>query len=402
MSEEPPEDLLAERLPEPSDPLLPLPWDLPTVVDVSEPANLVSSTFGRSKHWMRISYPATICSSPSAKIFFTAVALRITMRPRLPGRVLSWPAASWNGFTLECATRTRDTSPYWEKWRTRMPRERKPSLLIFRAMKIRHGSSEESSFKWERKVSLRLSAQEVRLLLFFMLSSLADPAGTGKLLGPAPAPERGAAAPEVKSAGKLPAPRAWFAELPDNMLGATLWPSALPPNAAPVSWPNRSCAAAKRVSQCTGDDSAADAAATAAACSALTGGCGCGGGCGSLLSAGARGAGAALRVRPGAGCTRASSTIICWHSSSSLLRLCCAHCASAAACKDSSGVKELIRSESLAICDKFRSTAANEEEWGKLSVAGAAPMSRGAGGALIGGAGIEAAAAAPPPTREAV
>mmetsp|Transcript_62685 Transcript_62685/g.161318 ORF Transcript_62685/g.161318 Transcript_62685/m.161318 type:complete len:284 (+) Transcript_62685:202-1053(+) len=89
--------------------------ECPAVVSLSPPSSvsdLLSS--GPSNRSTRIVQPATTCSLPAAKTFLTLVPFFMTSRPRPPGRTRCCPLESRDGFTIECATSTRDTSPYCE------------------------------------------------------------------------------------------------------------------------------------------------------------------------------------------------------------------------------------------------------------------------------------------------
>mmetsp|Transcript_8608 Transcript_8608/g.24216 ORF Transcript_8608/g.24216 Transcript_8608/m.24216 type:complete len:241 (-) Transcript_8608:1902-2624(-) len=110
-------DLLVREpppLPLPLSAVLPVAVEAPESPDVPGSAPQGSSACGLSKHWTRIWWPDTSCSSPAARIARTCSAFCMTMRPSPPGRVRIWPRASRKGFTLLVATRTRRTFPYLE------------------------------------------------------------------------------------------------------------------------------------------------------------------------------------------------------------------------------------------------------------------------------------------------
>mmetsp|Transcript_32053 Transcript_32053/g.73204 ORF Transcript_32053/g.73204 Transcript_32053/m.73204 type:complete len:248 (+) Transcript_32053:930-1673(+) len=111
------------------------------------------SSFGLSNICTWTCTPATTCSTPSAKTLCTASGESMTTSPKLPGRVLGCEPFCWNGFTLECATRTCMTFPYFEKCCSNGRRERKPSLLMRRVMKMQRSSTFFKSSRCRRSVS---------------------------------------------------------------------------------------------------------------------------------------------------------------------------------------------------------------------------------------------------------
>mmetsp|Transcript_59386 Transcript_59386/g.117683 ORF Transcript_59386/g.117683 Transcript_59386/m.117683 type:complete len:207 (-) Transcript_59386:340-960(-) len=130
----------------------------PEVVDSSAlpglsllPAHSSRSMFFWSNLCTLTEMPWITWTGPSFKICCTASSLVITMRPRFPGLVLG-SITSPTDFTLECATITWATSPYFEKCLSNSTRERKPSWLVLRATKTSLGFSCRRSCRNERNV----------------------------------------------------------------------------------------------------------------------------------------------------------------------------------------------------------------------------------------------------------
>mmetsp|Transcript_6597 Transcript_6597/g.12277 ORF Transcript_6597/g.12277 Transcript_6597/m.12277 type:complete len:280 (+) Transcript_6597:580-1419(+) len=129
------EPLDPEREPEPGV----SPAEVESVVDTARPSRGFA---GCSKRCTHMRTPATVCSLPPARINSTLSAVFMTTKPKLPGRIRGCAVGLFlNGFTLECATKTRDTSPYLEKCIVRISWDWKPILVIRRTMKTQRGSS---------------------------------------------------------------------------------------------------------------------------------------------------------------------------------------------------------------------------------------------------------------------